>query len=120
MTSRTVSRCPISRQWVFILNNIFLIFSSVNGEKTAYSIPQQQLRDSMKVDVPQQPLNGFFPPPGLYFKRNYTNITDEIKRLAVSPECSDILYVTSAQKLFKDRPGVNLDAEFFSCGKDQK
>lgn len=49
-----------------------------------------------------------------YYQRNYSSIVDEIWRLAV--ECSDIMSVISAQEFYKNRPNVNVDAEFFHCG----
>lgn len=59
---------------------------------------------------------GLAPPFGEYFQRSYDEIRDEVRRFAASPKCSEILHVTTAQEMFKDRPNVHLDADFFKCG----
>lgn len=98
----------------FLISSTFLVFH--------ITIIKGQIIENLNLNVTLEqtifsPL-GYAPPFIKYFQRSYLNITNEIKRLAKSKECSDILYVTSAQEMFKNRPGVNLNAEFFKCGEE--
>lgn len=59
---------------------------------------------------------GFAPSFEQYSERDYSEIVAELKSLA--SQYPDVLFVSSAQDLYGERPGVVLDADYFTCSDD--